>query len=231
MQPRPLKPEFFNAVLSAWPGAMRARRSAAELREVAAHAAGELSQGRTDTIDGLFDEMRSPEPVLRWSPAEDRFDVPQLRFLRAYWEARSPAGMPPASSRIDPLDLVPALGYLMLMEPVDDAVDFRYRVYGTRIVEHSKVEMTGKRVWDIPAPQVAAYFGATYRAVVDRREPLFAQHRTHHDIQVAQWDRLILPFVDDCGTVDRLLVGNVPRIRPPGAITSGRNGRGALAIA
>ena len=203
------------AVLDAWPGAIRVERTASELRELASRAALELADGRAGIIDGLFAEMQSPAPTLCWGPAAAEMEPPQLRFLVDFWDGCPRVGGLPLSWLIDPLKLAPALGYLMLMEPLDDSMDFRYRVYGSRIVEYSGVEMTGKCVWDIPAPQVAAYFVATYRAVVQRRQPLFAHHRTYHHIQVAQWDRLILPFVDEHGTVDRLLVGNVPSLRRP----------------
>lgn len=205
------------AVLDAWPYALRDRWSPAELRDAASRAATELVAGRSESIDTLFAEMRSPAPVLRWQPQEAELAPPQLRTLHRYWNDCRGADELPPSSRIDPLQVTSALGYVMLLEPVDGATDFRYRVYGSRIVEYSRVEMTGRCVWDIPAPLVAAYFVATYRAVVTRRQPLFAHHRTHHAIQIAQWDRLILPFVGDDGAVDRLLVGNVPSLHPQDA--------------
>lgn len=152
------------AVLDAWPGARHPGRTSAGLRDVAIDAGRELASGRTEIIDALFADMSSPRPVLRWNPTPDHIDPPQLRFLADYWDACSQGGALPLSSRIDPLDLVPVLGFVMLLEPVADGADFRYRVYGTRIVEYSRVEMTGKCVWDIPAPLVAAYFVATYCA-------------------------------------------------------------------
>lgn len=200
------------AVQYAWPGALRVERSADELRHAMLLATQELVDGRTGTVESLFAEMRSPAPRLRWTPDEASLGEPRLRLLSRYWKSRLRGSELPLSSGIDPLDLVPALGYLMLLEPNADASDFRYRLYGSRIVEYAKVDMTGKHVRDIPAPLVAAYFVATYRATAQRREMLYAHHRTHHDIQTAEWDRLILPFVDDRGVVDRLLVGNVPRL-------------------
>lgn len=167
-----------------------------------------------DLIDRLFAEMQSPVPQLQWMPDDGILDHPQLRFLNDYWHGRMRNGALPLSSGIDVLDLGPAIGNLMLLEPVDGATDFVYRVYGTGIVEHTRVEMTGKRVWEIPAPLVATYFIAAYCAVVARRMALLICRRTEHGLPVARWDRLILPFADAAGTVDRLLVGSVPRTEP-----------------
>lgn len=202
-----------DAVRQSWPGAFRDGSSDGDLRADAVRAADELMAGRSATIDTMFAAMDSVPPRLAWMPGEADLIRSPLLFLSRYWHARVDGGKLPLSAEIDAVDLVPALGYVMLLEPVDDATDFRYRVYGSRIVEYSKVEMTGKRVWDIPAPLVAAYFVATYRSVVFQRQALFAAHKARLDGYFADWERLILPFVDASGEVDRLLVGNVPILR------------------
>lgn len=175
-----------------------------------------LTGGRAGALARLFAEIESLPPTIRWEPREDELEDGPLRFLLRLWHAKAVAGGLPPSRSIDAMELRPALGYVMLLEPIDGGADFRYRVYGSIIAEHAGLEMTGKRVWDIPAPLVAVYFLATYRAVLRTRRPMFAHHATHHDIQVAEWSRLILPFVDAAGTVDRLLVGNVPGMRETG---------------
>jgi len=180
-------------------------------------ATRELVDGRTDTIVRLFTAIESPVPAIRWDPAADTLDSDRLRFLLEVWQEGSSDGRLPSSRSIDPIRLAPALGYTMLLEPVDATADgpadFRYRVYGSIIAEHSGIEMTGKRVRDLPSAPVAVYLLATYRAVCRTRRPMFAHHTTHYDIQIAEWSRLILPFAADDGTVDRLLVGNVPDMR------------------
>lgn len=201
------------ALRESWPGAFRVRQPVGDLRREAMRAADELAAGSRQRIDRLFDLIESDLPDLAWSPAEADLVSAELSFLRGYWMERRQGDLPPPARIIDALDLKPALGSLMLLEPAPDGGDFRYRVYGSRIVGYSKVEMTGKCVWDVPSPHVAAFFVATYRAVSLRREPLHAGHRTLLDRSHAYWERLILPFVDDEGTVTRLLVGNVPTIR------------------
>ena len=176
-------------------------------------AAAELVEGRFEVIYGLFEAIDSPRPVLKWQPDDADLESRHLRFLHDYWRRRiRPEGLP-LSSGIDAFDLKPALGYVMLLEPTGADGDFRYRVYGSIIAEKGGLELTGKRVSQVPSPMVAAYFLATYRAVVVRRCPLLARHTTHHNIQITQWDRLILPFVDSNGQIYRLLVGNIPGAR------------------
>lgn len=209
----PFRETAIGAVRRVWPGAFRIERSPEQLQQLADDLTQAVIAGRSGPIDTLFREIDSPPPVLRWAPDDASLAHRPLRFLNRYWRDQRGDCCPPPSRIIDPLDLGPALGYLMLLEPLHGGTDFLYRLYGTVVAEYAGIEMTGKRVWEVPAPLVAAYFVATYRAVLAERRPLFAHHATHHDIQIAQWDRLILPFTGDDGRVDRLLVGNVPSLR------------------
>jgi len=212
MRPTAIESNAIAALRRSWPGAFRNERTPGGFREAAVAAAEELSAGRTGPIDRLFAEIGSDRPRLTWTPTEADLESPVLAFLHRYWQAHRAGGALPLSREIDAVKLVPALGYLMLMEPIDGGADFRYRVYGSHIVDYSKLEMTGKCVWDNPAPWVATYFAATYLAVYSRREPLFTFHRARLDHHFAQWERLILPFVNEDGAVDRLLVGNIPSL-------------------
>lgn len=183
------------------------------MRAEAEQVADGLVAGDRNRLDRLFDAMDCSPPELVWSSPSEELSCDILAFLHRYWCERRRGDALPLSSQIDALDLGPALGYIMLLEPKDGGGDFLYRVYGSRIVDYSKAEMTGKRVWDVPSPLVAAYFVATYRAVCLRREPLFTFHRSRLAQFYAQWERLILPFVNEDGEVDRLLVGNVPSLQ------------------
>jgi len=185
----------------------------ADLSRRVALVTDELLGGPSREIAGLFADIDSPPPITRWDPPEATLGNDVLVFLLQLWHAGAAVGGLPRSRSIDPFELRPALGYVMLLEPIDGGADFRYRVYGSKIAEHSGIEMTGKRVWDIPSPLVAAYFLATYRAVYLKGRPMLARHTTHYDIQIAEWTRIILPFAGPDGAVDRLLVGNVPGVR------------------
>lgn len=205
-----------NAILAlreSWPGAFLVKEPVRDMRQEADRVAAGLVQGDRGELDRLFDSMDSSAPELVWSPASGDLSCDILAFLRHYWAERRRGTELPLSREIDALDLVPALGYIMLMEPLEGGSDFLYRVYGSRIVDYSKTEMTGKRVWDVPSPLVAAYFAASYRAVCIRREPLYTFHRSRLAQFHAQWERLILPFVNEQGDVTRLLVGNVPSLQ------------------
>ena len=202
------------AARETWPVAATQQVSEDELDQLADDATDAVIDSRKSGLRLLFNRIESPTPIVEWEPGPEILE-PHLRleFLQRYWSDRHRDHRLPLSTTIDPIELQPALGFIMLLEPIRGGDDFLYRVYGTAIAQQSGLEMTGKRVRDVPIPLVAVYFLATYRAVTFVRRPLFTHHATHHSIQVAQWDRLILPFVDEAGEVDRLLVGNVPSFR------------------
>ncbi len=111
---------------------------------------------------------------------------------------------------IDPQALKPWLGALMVLEPIDGGVDFRYRLVGTQIVDLVGYDITGSTVLalqqrlrlpaDLAAEyrvslveRCATYDEQTLLTVVDR----FARYRLA---------RLVLPCADAAGVVQRLLV-------------------------
>ena len=197
-----------------WPDGLTQSFPDQELEKLIDDTEASIVDGDEYPLERLFEKIRSPRPTTVCNPKkEDLASHSQLLFLHDYWEARRDGKDLPLSSTIDAIDLVPAMGYMMLLEPVNQGEDFIYRVYGTQIARHSRVEMTGRRVRDIPVALVAVYFLATYRAAQRMRQPIFAHHATHSSIQVAEWDRLILPFANQEGIVDRLLVGNIPNVR------------------
>ena len=162
----------------------------------------------------LFEVAGYPQPVVRWDPDPATMPAPQLTAIADFWSDLVARTGRPDPACIDPAAFVPALGYLMLLEPIEDGTDFRYRLYGTQISRWSGLDLTGQRVSHITAAgvrsHVQTFFLAGYRAVVASRKPLYSSHVPPVERTTATWHRLILPFWDSTDTVRRLLVGNVP---------------------
>jgi hypothetical protein len=117
----------------------------------------------------------------------------------------------PRQTCFDVLAIPSVLGFLMLMDVVDGGEDFYYRVYGSRIAQDTGFDMTGKLLSCVPTvTSLAAYFMASYRAVVHQRKALLAYHQPPPGQPIRRWARLILPMVDEEDRVSRLLVGNIP---------------------
>jgi hypothetical protein len=150
---------------------------------------------------------------LQWSPPLSALREPALAFLLTYWHGlRAPHNEAlPHIDRVEPLDMRPALGNVMLLEAEDGGDDYRYRLYGSRIAERSGFDLTGKRTRDIKThPAIGLLYRVQYAAVSVRREALFSRHVPPATVGVRYWDRLILPMTDATGHARHFLVGNVP---------------------
>ncbi len=148
---------------------------------------------------------------LIWDPSPDRLSSEALQFLLAYWSRLRAGDSLPRPADIDPLEMRPALGYVALVDPVEDGRDFRYRLYGSMLASISNVDMTGKLLSALKATrQVREFSLATYRAAFQRKRPIYVVRSPDGAAYTAQWLRLTLPLVDDGGKVARFLSGIVP---------------------
>lgn len=164
-----------------------------------------------DELHAAFVAERLKVPTVIWNPQMEDLTAEKLRFLLRYWNGLPRKGAGPRTSDIDPLDMRPALGNVMLVDAVEGGRDFRYRLYGSVLAEVSGFDMTGKLVSEHHASTYAIEFTlATYGAAILRPEPVFTTRMPARATYTAEWHRIVLPLVDDTGAVSRFLVGLVP---------------------
>jgi hypothetical protein len=173
--------------------------------------ATEIAAGEIAAIRAVFAARSARGPTIAWRPTVAQLAPPQLAFLLRYWLDLAGDRSMPAASEIDPLQMRPALGYLILVDVVEDGRDLRYRLFGSTLAAVSGFDMTGQLVSQHRAsPYVVEFALATYRAVLTRREPVLTEHGPPATIETTAWRRLVLPLSGPDGTVIRLLVGNLP---------------------
>ena len=132
---------------------------------------------------------------------------PALQQLQMYWDKKR-AGRPyPGREDIDPLELRFIIGNLILMDVEPMPLRFRYRLFGTGIVQRQGFDMTGKYLEQHPWPELAAQARQTYIEVIDRGKPsLIRRHGLVND-QYVDHQSLILPLGHS--QVEMLMVGVV----------------------
>ena len=178
-----------------------------------------------DTIDAMRDSLLAGDtgplaapflqhglrpPVVRWNPQPEDLPTTQLPFVLRYWNSLRDAAGRVAPERIDPFALRPALGHILLLDVIDGGLDYHYRLYGSEIARVSGFDMTGKRTSEIvTGPLAGNFYIATYRALLQRREPLFTWHEMPMQITINNWDRIVLPLTDSHGTVSRIITCNI----------------------
>lgn len=170
-----------------------------------------LIDGRLDEIAAAFRHDDTEPPVAVWNPDPASLRTEPIRFVLNHWRQLCGAGKAPPVASLDALALRPALGYVMLVDPVGDGLDFRYRLYGSLIATVSGMDMTGRLVSQHHASaHVVDFSFAGYLAVYRRPEPLYTFRCPARADFTRAWERLVLPLVDDRGRVARFLVVNVP---------------------
>lgn len=159
----------------------------------------------------FFAANDAPPPLLQWSPAADALPSGPLRFLHDFWHRHRQGAAFPGIDVVEPFALKPALGYIMLLDVLDEGWDYRYRVYGSAIAQRYGRDLTGRCTSEIArTAYTGIFYIAGYRAVLARREPLFTVSSSPAYVAAADWWRLVLPLSGPDGAIARLLVGNVP---------------------
>lgn len=168
--------------------------------------AGEVGPGACAAIDPDIERIA-------WVTRPDELPEPKLAFLLEHWQRlAAECGGVPERSDVDILDLVPAIGNLMMLEAERDGLDAVYRVYGTAVADRAGRDWTGYRVSEmnrITRTPASLLYRSCYLAVFRRQAPLFTEHASAKWLGVYSWRRLILPLAGEAGGCSRFLVGNI----------------------
>ena len=170
-----------------------------------------------DPVHQFFQSNGVASPTVVWEPTGGDMTSKSFDFLIDHWRRDLGDRTWPPEDRIDPVDLRPALGNLLVCEPLEDLSDFRIRLYGSRLALEMGRDLTGSHISDVdPGSHITTFYLACYRAVAIRGRPLFTQHLPSSRSFATEIKRLLLPF-GSAQRVTRILVGveSIPR-RPLG---------------
>jgi hypothetical protein len=149
--------------------------------------------------------FRPRAAMLGSPPMTEDIANPQLRAFRDLWESKRRDGKLPARADFDIDDFRPFLGRIVMLDVVDGGRDFRFRLYGTIIVDEYKRDMTGKLASEF-RPDFREPIMRGYKAAHDTKRP----HVDRIDIDAPDmryvWDRIVVPLAGDGETVDIILV-------------------------
>lgn len=138
------------------------------------------------------------------------FDPAQLadpRIRRAYefWNALREEREMPARRDIDPSEIVPILPFVVLVDVLDDPIDFRFRLAGTDVVRRYGQELTGRKLREIDVDGKYRQIFDEYELTVTRRRPeIFTEEFTRTDGKFVRYTRLLCPLSADGVAVNML---------------------------
>jgi hypothetical protein len=120
---------------------------------------------------------------------------PSLQRLAEIWnEKRGPDSLPPRAL-FSFEDVVPWLGYLHLLELVED--DFEFRIFGSAVAAWLGHDYTGRRLSEVlsQTPEVGAKAEVGYRKAIATAAPVYMHTElARHRGTDFGWSRLLLPL-------------------------------------
>jgi hypothetical protein len=136
---------------------------------------------------------------------------PAILKMLAFWAGKRQGRTMPRRSDIDPAELVGMLPNIILVDVVDDARRFVYRLVGTGEVQVRGHDPTGKSVREgyfAATPELAE---ANYEKVRNSRAPFYEEDKFQVVDRYVSEANLFLPLSDDNETVNKILVFSINR--------------------
>ena len=152
-----------------------------------------------DKVDGI--EMA---PML---PGEN-CPKTDARTLLSWWQRQRRGGAPvPDWHDVDPVSLLPWMGWITLYDVIDGGRDVRYRLVGSRITEQAGVDLTGRLVSQGVYAATPRLLLEHFRRLGLRGTPTWTNRimETQHGLTITH-DRIWLPFRRGSGRVDLWLL-------------------------
>lgn len=144
---------------------------------------------------GAFGRLRSS---LRQKLNQDACD---------YWASIRRDRLIPLRRDLDPTDIPRLLPSVILIEVIRPGPDFRYRLIGTRWVEHFGRDYTGAMMSELPHQRPPSSVWSAVQAVVDHRMPMSPElPYAGRLFRGRKIEVLILPFSKSGKDVDFLFV-------------------------
>jgi len=133
----------------------------------------------------------------------DQIESRIIRELFVYWQSKC-AGRPlPRRVDIDPAEISGLIPNLLIADIELDPFRVKYRLVGTRVVQMTGFEFTGKYLDEIALPDDEGPFLECYQTACAWRAPVATRIKWHlGDNSTGEYDICILPLSDDGETVN-----------------------------
>lgn len=136
----------------------------------------------------------------------EKIESGRIRQLFEYWQSKRRNGLLPRRADIDPCEIRQLVPYLLLVDIERDPFRVRYRLVGTKVVETTGFEFTGRYLDEIVLPDDEGPYLESYQLCSDRGVPVLARIKWHLDAETTrEYDAFFLPLSDDGRRVNKVL--------------------------
>jgi hypothetical protein len=136
---------------------------------------------------------------------------PDMLWMYNYWAGKCGSRRMPSRADIDPSELKRYLPHITLVDVVDDARRYVYRLVGTREVELRGYDPTGRSVVDAYFASSLAAALANYDIVRETRAPHYVADPYQVVDRFIGEEDLFLPLSSDGDTVNMIMVFSIMR--------------------
>ncbi len=160
----------------------------------------ERAAAEVGLLEDIVVRRTQPLAILQ---AED----PDLNVVFEYWRSCSREGLLPQRKDIDVLQLKPVLGHTHLVDvTAQDPMDYRYRLYGSKVRLNRFRNYTNQRVGDLPSAPYRKTVIEDYSSVVWSGTPLYQNIVARLQSIRYSYSRLLLPLAEDGRKVNMLII-------------------------
>jgi hypothetical protein len=133
---------------------------------------------------------------------------PRLLGLFQYWLGKCRGRVMPARRDIDPIEMRPWLGNLLLVDFPPDPMQYRIRLDGVNLVQFYSSSREGKGVEAMTSEEERRIVLPQYITVLENRQPAYyeTQFVTSEGVVTSQ-RKLLLPLSEDGQRVNMILGG------------------------
>ena len=131
----------------------------------------------------------------------------KIEQAQSYWTRKRGNRSMPARGDIEPGEIKSLLPNVVLLDVLTDPLDFRYRLIGTEIDEHSAQKCTGLLMSEIPGRAPPSNVWSNCQQVVETGKPSDMQVPyvgPHKDYVTTR--QVVLPLSDDDKRVNMLMI-------------------------
>jgi len=136
----------------------------------------------------------------------DQVTNAEIAELWRYWDRKRTANQFPSRQDIDPSDLKNQLGRLHILDVEGPAI-FRYRLYGSRVTNPGRNDMTGRTTMDYDDKEFAKMVTRHLSKAIEIGEPACYEIEARLSGQLYAYTRATFPLATDHINIDKLLVG------------------------
>ncbi len=129
----------------------------------------------------------------------------RLHRLYQYWDQKRDGRAMPARRDIEPIDLVPLLPHLMMVD-VEEGPRFRYRLFGTAVAEAFGSDPTGRYIDEVMVGAYKAFLLGLYGDLMVSKRPVYSTSIYGGKREGQLWtQRLMLPLSSNGKDVDKVI--------------------------